>query len=82
MDIRGYYLYRVSYFILASGVGQSMVVAKTPEEAEGIIINCNAFSKYVKNRATNPIIQDVTRLYAVTHISPELLLEVFSPSSH
>lgn len=73
MDIRGYYLYRVSYFVLNSGVSYSTVVAKTAREAEDIIMNCHETRLNAVNAAVN-----VTRLHAISHISPELLLEVFS----
>ena len=77
MNVSSYYLYRVSYFILDSRVGHSTVVAKTPEEAEDIVKN------YLKPNEHNPIqFYETTKLHAVTHISPELLLEVFSPPSH
>lgn len=74
MDIRGYSLYRVSYFILNNGVGQSIVVAKTPEQAEDIVKNSPKFNGY-----NSLDFYETATLHRVDHISPELLLEIFSP---
>jgi hypothetical protein len=80
VEVHNYSLFRVKYFILAYEVVYSTVVAKTAEEAEEIVENCPEIKKHSHGNIS--AIMECTRLHAVTHISPDLLLELFpSPFS-
>jgi hypothetical protein len=77
MRVENYFLFRVKYFLPCEGVVYSTVLARTSEEAENIVTNCPVVKKF----KSGGIIESIN-LNPVTHVSPSLLLELFSaPSS-